>query len=225
MNSIADFYGRRAKLYDRIATVPGVGRWRRLAAERTARAGDTVVEMGCGSGANLPYLRDRVGPDGRVLGIDITGPLLERARERANEYDNVAVVRGDATTPPIAEADAILATFVCGLFEDPAAVVDRWCDLVGPGGRVGVLDAAATDDPLGRPLNPLFRTFVAAGSPQSGVGDVLAAPFSSGDATLSRRIDASRTALVNRTEDRAYDEFGLGFVGLSTGRVTESRRS
>jgi hypothetical protein len=77
--SVADFYGRWAALYDRVATAPGVGRWRRAAAERVARPGDTVVEMGCGTGANLPYLRERVGPTGRVVGVDLTGPPLRRA--------------------------------------------------------------------------------------------------------------------------------------------------
>jgi len=149
---VAAFYGRWAALYDRIAAAPGVGKWRQAAADRIAGPGDTVVEMGCGTGVNLPYLRERVGPNGRVVGIDITGPLLERARERAAGYQNVDVIRGDATAPPIREADAVLATFVCGLLSDPAAVVDRWCDLVGPGGRVAVLDATASDDPRGRAL-------------------------------------------------------------------------
>ena len=221
MSSIADFYGDHAALYDRIATAPGVGRWRQIAAEHVAMPGDTVVEMGCGTGANLPYLRERVGPNGRVIGIDITGPLLERARERTAEYDTVAVVRGDATEPPIARADAVLATFVCGLLSDPAAVVDRGCDLVGPGGRVAVLDATASDDPRGRMLNPLFRAFVAAGSPTDHVRDVFRAPFEGGTELLSRRVDASRTALAERTVGRRYEEFALGFVGLASGTVRD----
>ncbi len=219
MSSIADFYGDHAALYDRIATAPGVGRWRQIAAEHVAMPGDTVVEMGCGTGANLPYLRERVGPNGRVIGIDITGPLLERARERTAEYDTVAVVRGDATEPPIARADAVLATFVCGLFEDPATVVDRWCNLVASGGRIGLLDATASDRPLGRPINPLFRVFTAASSPTTDYYDILTAPFGDIDARLSDRVEAARGALVDRTDDRIYEEAGVGFVGLLCGRV------
>ena len=218
---IAKFYGRWATLYDAIATAPGVGRWRRVAAERIASEGDTVIDVGCGTGANLPYLRERVGPEGRVVGVDITGPLLDRARKRVERYDNVDVVRGDAKRLPIADADAILATFVCGLFENPAAVVDQWCDLVGPGGRVGVLDATASDDLRGQPFNPLFRAFVAAGSPKSDLKAVFDAPFSRRESPLSRRVSASRTALTNRTETRRYDEFGAGFVGLVSGTVRD----
>ena len=223
MSSVTEFYGDRAALYDRIATAPGVGRWRHAAAEQTSTPGATVVEMGCGTGANLPYLRERVGPNGRVIGVDITGPLLERARERTTEYDNVSVVRGDATAPPISEADAILATFVCGLFDDPATVVDRWCDIVGPGGQIVLLDATASDRPLGRPLNPLFRAFVSAGSPTTGLGDVLTALFGRADTVLSTRVEASRQALVRRADTRTYEEFALGFVGLLSGRVTDAR--
>lgn len=216
---VAAFYGRWAALYDRIATAPGVDRWRRAAAARAASPGDTVVEMGCGTGANLPHLRERVGPGGRVVGVDITEQLLSRARERAAGYDNVSVVRADATAPPVRAADAVLATFVCGLLPDPAATVERWCGLVAPGGRVALLDATASDDPRGRPLNPLFRAFVAAGSPTGGLRDALSAPFVGSDGLLSRRVAASRAALADRTVERRYDRFALGFVGLSSGRV------
>ena len=218
--SVADFYGRWAAVYDRVATAPGIGRWRRAAAERVARPGDTVVEMGCGTGANLPYLRERVGPAGRVVGVDLAGPPLRRARDRAGrDGDDVAVVRGDATDPPVATADAVLGTFVCGLFDDPDDVVGRWCDLVGPGGRIALMDATATAAAVGRPLVPLFRAFVAAGAPGSGPGDVLRAPFGRPDEPLSRRVAASRAALADRAEARRYETFGLGFVGLLSGRV------
>ncbi|MFQ3320461.1 MAG: ubiquinone/menaquinone biosynthesis C-methylase UbiE [Natronomonas sp.] len=175
--------------------------------------------MGCGTGANLPHLRERVEPDGRVIGVDITRPLLDRAAERVREYDNVAVVQGDAARPPIEDADAVLGTFVCGLFGDPATIVEDWCDLVGDGGRIALMDAAATDDPLGWPLNPLFRAFVAAGAPSSGVADVLRAPFGRFDAPLSRRVADARAAVADRAVDRRYETFGLGFVGLLSGRV------
>jgi ubiquinone/menaquinone biosynthesis C-methylase UbiE len=219
MTAIRDFYGRRAALYDRIATAPGIGRWRRIAARRVATPGATVVEMGCGTGANLPYLRERVGEEGRVLGVDLTRPLLEVARERADGYDNVDVVAGDATDPPIGDADAVIATFVCGLFSDPAAAVDRWCALVRPGGRIGLLDATASERAIGRPLDPVFRAFVAAGSPERGPTDVLRAPFGGIDTELSRRVGAARSALADRAVDRRYETFGLGFVGLATGTV------
>jgi ubiquinone/menaquinone biosynthesis C-methylase UbiE len=219
MTSVSDFYGRWAGLYDRLATAPGVGRWRRAAARRVAESGDTVVDLGCGSGATLPYLRDRVGPDGSVVGLDVAGPLLDIARRRAAGADNVSVLRADAADPPIGSADGAVATFVCGMFLDPDRVVDRWCDLVGSGGRVAVMDATRSDHPLAWPLRPLFRTFTAAGTPGVGPIDVLRAPLSRPDDRLGRRVTAAQEALVDRTTDRRYDGFALGFVELLSGRV------
>ena len=93
--------------------------------------GDTVVEFGCGPGVNVPVLREAVGPSGRVVGVDITGAMLDRARRLAERrgWENVDLVRADATDPPIRSADAVLATFVTSLFPDPYAVVSDWCAL------------------------------------------------------------------------------------------------
>jgi ubiquinone/menaquinone biosynthesis C-methylase UbiE len=225
--SVAEFYGRWADYYDRIATAPGVGRWRRATAEAVASPGDTVVGMGCGTGATLPYLRGQVGPDGRVVGLDLTGDLLDRARERAVGYDNVEVLRGEATRPPLGGAgidegtdiDGIVGTFVCGMFEEPASAVDEWCDIVDDGGRIALLDATATESAPGRPLNPLFRTFTAVGAPGTTALDVVRAPFGGVDSTLSERVAASRRGLTDRTVERRYRTFALGFVGLLSGRV------
>ncbi|WP_144900822.1 class I SAM-dependent methyltransferase [Halobellus captivus] len=92
--------------------------------------GDTVVDFGCGPGVNFPALREAVGPEGRVVGVDVTRPMLERARGLAERrgWENVSLVQGDATNPPIESADAVLATFVTSLFPDPYAVCG-WCEL------------------------------------------------------------------------------------------------
>jgi SAM-dependent methyltransferase len=93
--------------------------------------GDTVVEFGCGPGVNVPSLRAAVGPTGRVVGVDVTGEMLDRARRLVERrgWENVEFVRGDATDPPVRSADAVLATFVTSLFPDPYAVVSDWCAL------------------------------------------------------------------------------------------------
>ena len=93
--------------------------------------GDTVVEFGCGPGVNIPALREAVGPAGHVVGIDLSGEMLARARALVDRrgWENVSIVRADATAPPIRAVDGILATFVTSLFSDPYAVVSEWCDL------------------------------------------------------------------------------------------------
>ncbi|MFW5920020.1 MAG: methyltransferase domain-containing protein, partial [Halanaeroarchaeum sp.] len=133
-SAVQGFYGRWVRLYDVIArSLPGVRRLReRAVAALELDPGDTVVEMGTGTGANLPFLRDAVGSTGTVVGVDVTRPVLDRSRSliERREWDNVHLVRGDATRSPVRAADAVLATFVVGMFEDPADAVHGWCDLV-----------------------------------------------------------------------------------------------
>lgn len=222
MPSIRSFYGRRARLYDALATLPVVTEWRRRAVDALGlRPGDTVVEMGCGTGANVPFLRDRVGPDGRVVGVDLTRPLLARARATARaEPANVHLLRGDATRPPVGDADAVLGAFVVGMFEDPASVVDGWCDLLGPGGRIALMDMSGSAHSAGRLLNPLFRAFVVASTPSGSPGEALAAiARPRADQGLEERVNAARDTLFSRTVEHRVDTAGLGFVGIAAGRV------
>ena len=219
---VAAFYGRYADLYDAIATLPGVDRWRAAAADALSLSpGETVVEMGCGSGANLPHLAERVGSDGRVVGVDLTPELLRLARVRTADHPQVTVVRGDATRSPVDTADAVLGTFVTGMFTDPAGAVDGWCDLVGVGGRVAIMDLSASAHPVGRLLNPPFRAFTAASAPSVGPSDVLRAflPGAAADDVLARKVGEGRAALVDRTRDRLFETFALGFCGLLSGQV------
>lgn len=209
--SVQSFYGRYDRLYDAIATLPGVESWRERAVDALdLEPGETVVELGCGTGANLRLLRERVGPDGRVVGVDLTRPLLARARGRTSPWPNVHLVQGDATTPPLAAgaADAVLGTFVLGMFADPAAVVDGWCDLVGREGRVALLEATRSDRLAAVPLNAAFDLFVRAGAPSGGA-----------DLPLDGRVRAGHRALAVRARDRRHESFGLGFLDLLSGTV------
>ncbi|PSQ67048.1 MAG: alkanonic acid methyltransferase [Halobacteriales archaeon SW_9_67_24] len=213
------FYGRWARLYDAIATFPGVGSWREAAARSLdLSAGDTVIEMGCGTGANLPSLRERVGPDGTVVGVDFTRGMLNRAASRiAREgWTNVHLVHGDATRPPIeGPADAVLASFVVGMLADPAAAVDGWLDFVAPRGRIALLDATRSSRASAQPLDAAFRLFVAASTPPATRLRYANPPWES----LDERVAAARRPLADRTVDHTHETFGLGFVRLSSGRL------
>ncbi|MFC4436943.1 MULTISPECIES: class I SAM-dependent methyltransferase [Natrialbaceae] len=213
-----EFYGRWARLYDLIARrTPGIPSLRRRAAAACRlERGDTVVEMGCGTGANLPFLRERVGPDGTVVGIDFTGPVLDRARELTAEYDNVHVVRGDATRPPVDEdVDAILATFVVGMLEDPAGAVDDWCDLVGSGGHVVLANAARSDAWYAPPVNAVFRAIVVLSTPPTTKLRYADEPH----LRLDRKIDTAHTRLRERSAAIADETHVFGVVRLTGGRI------
>lgn len=219
--SVQSFYGQWSGLYDRLATLPGVDRWRAATADALGLSGgETVVDLGCGTGATLPHLRSRVGPDGRVVGVDVTRPLLDRARVRVERagWTNVDLVHGDATRPPVERADAVCCTFVMGMFDDPERVVTdicSWCD-----GRVALLDATTSSHPVGRLLNPVFGAFVGAGAPADTLGESARQALSDGALqSLDTKVGDSRTALTARTVDRRFETVGLGFVGLLSGRV------
>ena len=218
VTAVTDFYGRWAGLYDLLAArTPGIRRVRGRAADALALApGETVVEMGCGTGANLPFLRERVGATGTVVGVDLTPGMLARAERRVERsgWENVQVLRGDATRPPVARADAVLGTFVVGMFAEPGVTVAGWADLVGTGGRIALLDAA----PRRRNgiLDVAFRLFVAASAPPTARLRYDESPAR----RLDDRIVAAREALLARGEPTVDERFGRGFLRLTAGRVT-----
>src|SRR5262245_18036823 len=61
-------------------------------------AGERVLDVGCGCGQTLLELAELVGPAGRVLGVDISEPMLARARERAAGRPTIELALGDAQT-------------------------------------------------------------------------------------------------------------------------------
>ncbi|WP_132057006.1 class I SAM-dependent methyltransferase [Halorussus amylolyticus] len=213
------FYGRWADLYDFLArATPGLGRLRAHAADALAlEPGDTVVEMGCGTGANFEHLRERVGPAGRVVGVDFTRGMLERARDRIEREDwrNVHVVQADATGIEFRESpDAILATFVVGMLGDPGRAVNRWADMLAPGGSLALLDAAQTNQWFGCPVNLAFRGLVVASSP-TGMDGYDRPPW----AILDERVATARRALRARADETAHTEHALGVVRVTGGRI------
>jgi SAM-dependent methyltransferase len=127
---LAATYERRVRLTNRWR--PGVVRHLRL------RPGDHVLDVGCGTGANLPHLVAAVGATGHVTGIDLTDAMAAHARARAatNRWDNVDIVVGDAATAPLpADVDAALFFLVHDLVRS-RAVIDRIVAACRPGARV-----------------------------------------------------------------------------------------
>ncbi|MGQ4554546.1 methyltransferase domain-containing protein [Halobellus sp. GM3] len=216
-----EFYTRYASLYDLIARrTPGVRRLRRAGVDALdPDPGDVVVEVGCGTGANFSHLRERVGPAGVVVGVDVTPGVLSIARDRIERagWDNVHVVRGDARRPPVADADAVLATFLSGMLADPAAAVRGWADLVGPGGRLALVDLGRSTHPLARPLNVPFRGLVRASTPPSGGARREAQPTR----VLERRLVAAHRELDRVCADVHRETRALGFARVAGGRVGE----
>lgn len=100
--------------------------------------GERVLDVGCGAGATSLAIASRVAP-GDVTGVDISQPLLTRARERAAGVENLRFVEADAQTmAPLAPGvDAVFSRFGVMFFDDPLAAFKNLLACLRPGGRLG----------------------------------------------------------------------------------------
>jgi SAM-dependent methyltransferase len=87
------------------------------------RVGSTVIDVGCGCGATTIEIARIVGPSGRAVGIDVSGPMLALAGERVRKFGNTTCLLGDAAELPFKHlaADLIVSRFGVMFFGDPVA--------------------------------------------------------------------------------------------------------
>ena len=101
-------------------------------------AGERILDVGCGCGQTLLQLAERVGPSGHVLGVDISPPMLARAREVVAGQPTIAVALGDAQTYAFAPPafDAVYSRFGVMFFDDARAAFRNLRAAARPGGRL-----------------------------------------------------------------------------------------
>jgi len=100
--------------------------------------GEVILDIGCGAGQTVVQLADLVGPQGRVIGVDIAPLLLGIARERATGLVQASLVEADAQSLalPDRSADAIFSRFGVMAFADPAAAFANFSRMLKPSGRL-----------------------------------------------------------------------------------------
>lgn len=146
---VADVYRKRAKRYN--LTVQSyhllgfrIGSYREQAIEALhLKAGDTVVDIGCGTGANFPMLQERVAPNGKIIGVDSTDAMLAKARERVNKrhWRNVELVQTDAASYQFPrKVDGIISTFAMLYIPEFDDLIQRGSRSLLAGRRFVVLD-------------------------------------------------------------------------------------
>src|SRR5918994_6652021 len=106
--------------------------------------GERVVDVGCGAGIDSLIAAKKVGPSGRVIGVDMTPSMLEKARDAARESGlaNVEFRRGYAEELPVDDgwADAVISNGVLNLMPDKAAALEEMARVLNPGGRLQIGD-------------------------------------------------------------------------------------
>jgi ubiquinone/menaquinone biosynthesis C-methylase UbiE len=146
---------------------PGMSDEKRIARLLLALApGDGVLDVGCGTGNFSREFARSVGPDGLVVGLDVSQTMLARAVRDTGDagLEQVAYVRGDAADAPFLDAsfDAVCCFAALNLFAEPYAALDSFTRVLTPGGRLAIFTSVR-----GRSL-PL-RTFERVMQAQSGM--------------------------------------------------------
>lgn len=209
---LIETYRRSAKRYDvtsRFYPVPGYPqRAHRLRAVRALglRPGASVVEIGCGTGLNFPSIEREVGPEGRIVGVDLSDSMLAQAQHRidTNGWSNISLVHTDAAEYEFPTGvDGILATYAHSLLPDPAHIVTRGAAALAAGGRWVVLDLKIPD---GAP-----RWLTRLGIATVGRGASL-------EEWIERRPwDSIRVAMREALPDSSWTELLLGTEFLAVG--------
>jgi len=139
-------YDRMSRWYDLI-TLNSEARLANIAIlQLNLQPGETLLEIGCGTGTNLIKIANSTVPSGKIIGLDISTGMLSCAREkvnRASSKNTIHLIQGDAENLPIpsGKIDAILLSFTLELFDVAgiAAVMAECQRVLAPQGRICVV--------------------------------------------------------------------------------------
>ena len=221
---LIETYRKKAKHYDitsQFYPVPGYpqrAHRRRAIQALGLRPGASVVEIACGTGLNFSLIEQAIGPDGRIIGVDLTDAMLAQAQSRIDTkgWSNISLVQADAAEFDFpAEVDAILSTYALSHVPECADVIAHGAAALSRGGRWVVLDLKVPDDAPRWPAQ---------------LGIALVRPFGSIDEWIARRPwQAIRAAMQDVLDDLSWTELVFGTAFLAAGSrgsrtVDEHRR-
>ena len=138
--AIEKAYGRWAPIYD-LVFGPVFERARKAAIAAAERIGGRILEVGVGTGLSLPEYRWT----NRVTGVDLSVPMLRKAKARAREHrltnvDGLAVMDAQHLGFQDGAFDVVVALYVITVVPDPEATLDEFARVVRPGGEIILLN-------------------------------------------------------------------------------------
>ncbi|NIM99846.1 MAG: methyltransferase domain-containing protein [candidate division Zixibacteria bacterium] len=121
--------------------------------------GMVVLDIACGTGFNFPYLVGAIGPRGRIVAVDISPAMLQRAKAYALDsgWDNIQFVLGDVAETRLPEADAAAAFWCMVSIPKYQEALSNIVSSLRVGGRVSLLDFKLMNSFPGQVLNPIFK--------------------------------------------------------------------
>lgn len=154
--TIAKAYDRWAPVYDLVFGAV-FERGRRAAITAAERVGGRILEVGVGTGISLPDY----APDNRLVGIDLSEPMLRKAQERVEELglknvEQLAVMDAENLSFPADSFDVVVAQYVISTVPNPDRVLDEIARVVKPGGEIIILSRIGAEAGLRRALEQWF---------------------------------------------------------------------
>ena len=154
--TIAKAYAHWAPVYDLVFGAV-FERGRRAAIAAAQRVGGRILEVGVGTGISLPdYAAEH-----RIVGVDLSEPMLRRAAQRVAEQglrnvDALAVMDAQRLGLPDASFDVVVAQYVITVVPDPEATLDEFARVVRPGGEIILVNHIGAEAGLRRAFEQWF---------------------------------------------------------------------
>ncbi len=224
-DAVGAMFDEIAPVYDRLNTVMTFGRdasWRRAAAEAAGLLpGGAAIDVAAGTGKLAALLADRVGPFGRVMAVDLSTGMIERAKAALPDLVQLEFRHADALALPALDGEFDAATIAFGLrnLPDFEAGLRELKRVVRPGGRVVCLELT---EPRTAAWRGIFRASFGRLAPIAGRVFGRSRRYGYLPASLERFPDADRLAAMMRAAglgDVTVRRLGLGSVALHVGRV------
>ncbi len=185
------------------------------------KKGDTVIDLGSGAGNDCFIARHETGPEGKVLGIDFTQAMIEKARMNAEKlgFNNIEFRYGDIENMPVSDeiADVVVSNCVLNLVPDKNTVFHEIFRVLKPGAHFSISDIVLMGDlPESLQKNAEMYAGCVSGAIQksSYLQMIQETGFINISVQKEKRIELPIDILKNYLEDNRIQEFLQGDIGI-----------